>query len=239
MKRIFLTIFASGFVSFLVAQEGISHELRDADQVPACSVSVVESSICITRVSSLHPTQFAVGMIAVKERQEKLKKLSEHELEKFKRKNPEEGVVGPGGTIYIVDRHHLAVALKRQGIPSTYVEILANYSKMTIEEFWTALDAKHWVYPYDENGKGPLPFRMIPASIDGLKDDPYRSLSAAVREAGGFKKTSIPFAEFQWAQFFRTRIDRATLEKNFDQQIEVGVKLARSPEAEGLPGYQP
>jgi hypothetical protein len=46
----------------------------------------------------------------------------------------------------------------------------------------------------------------IPSNVAGLIDDPYRSLAAFVRNAGGYIKTPEPSAGFQWADFFRTRV---------------------------------
>jgi hypothetical protein len=49
---------------------------------------------------------------------------------------------------------------------------------------------------------------MIPKSIKGLDDDPFRSLAGELRSAGGFAKDTTPFSEFLWADFLRRRISR-------------------------------
>jgi hypothetical protein len=79
----------------------------------------------------------------------------------------------------------------------------------------------------------------IPDVVSGLTDDPYRSLAAFVRDAGGYVKTPEPFAEFQWAEFYRTRIPMWANEFQFNAAVEQGVHLASSPDARTLPGSKP
>lgn len=38
--------------------------------------------------------------------------------------------------------------------------------------------------------------RKLPASLADLPDDPFRSLAALVRKAGGYAKTRTPYSEF-------------------------------------------
>ena len=75
----------------------------------------------------------------------------------------------------------------------------------------------------------------LPASIDGLQDDPYRALAGCVREARGFAKVALPYVEFIWADFLRRRIPRAAL-ADMPAAIALGIELAASPAAAHLPG---
>jgi len=188
------------------------------------------------RVASLHPTQISVGMREVADKENRFSQMSAKKLDKYLQDNPEPVVAGPGG-LYIVDHHHLARALEDIGAGSTYCNQLADYSSLSSDAFWARMDAQHWVYPYDENGNGPQPYSAIPADVAGLRDDPYRSLAAAVRDDGGYRKTDEPFAEFKWADFFRARIDRAELDSDFSGAEKKALPLASSPEAASLPGY--
>ena len=61
--------------------------------------------------------------------------------------------------------------------------------------------------------------------LEGLRDDPYRSLAGYVRNAGGFEKTPTAFAEFLWADFFRPRVEIGSTRADF----EVAVKKALAP----------
>jgi hypothetical protein len=72
--------------------------------------------------------------------------------------------------------------------------------------------AHRWAHPFDHKGRrrGDEP---IPESIDGLRDDPYRSLAGCVRNAGGDAKDTQPYAEFVWADCFRARIEAAEIQR--------------------------
>jgi len=66
------------------------------------------------------------------------------------------------------------------------------------------MESRHWAYPYDERGVR-REFSVIPETVAGLRDDPYRSLAAYVHDGCGFSKVEAPFAEFRWAEYFRKR----------------------------------
>ena len=46
-----------------------------------------------------------------------------------------------------------------------------------------------------------------------------------------------PFSEFRWADFLRDRIERETIENDFDCALALAMSLARSCEAKALPGW--
>jgi hypothetical protein len=73
--------------------------------------------------------------------------------------------------------------------------------------------------------------------VADLVDDPFRSLAGELRRAGGFAKDTTPFSEFLWADFFRRRVKRKLVENDFAHAIETALQLARSDEADFLPGW--
>jgi hypothetical protein len=79
----------------------------------------------------------------------------------------------------------------------------------------------------------------LPQKVSELTDDPYRSLAWAVRERGGFQKTTVSFSEFQWANFFRKRIEIGSKPKDFKRAVEAALQISHTAEAKGLPGYTP
>ncbi|HUI97734.1 MAG TPA: ParB-like protein, partial [Xanthobacteraceae bacterium] len=89
---------------------------------------------------------------------------------------------------------------------------------------------------YDHDGVRRT-FKDIPDSIADLRDDPFRSLAGELRRIGGYSKETVPFSEFLWADFLRRRIKRKTVEKDFGAAMERAMKLAKSSEAEYLPGW--
>jgi hypothetical protein len=98
------------------------------------------------------------------------------------------------------------------------------------------MDRNLWVHPLDENGVRHH-YSLIPTDLKKLIDDVYRSLAAFVRNAGGYDKTPLPFAEFVWADFFRRNIAIEDVRANFDAAVETAIPLARSQRASRLPGY--
>jgi hypothetical protein len=156
------------------------------------------------KLRDLQPTQLTAGMAEVKEKQEQWKLLGKHERQRFLSEHWFPGVIGPQGLPYIVDHHHLALALWQSSVKHVRLVILADLAALEEEEFWMVMDHRDWVHPYDAKGDR-VAFSAIPNKITGLVDDPYRSLAEQVRISGGYAKSDIAFAEFLWADFFRRR----------------------------------
>lgn len=193
---------------------------------------------CWAAVASIHPTQFVVGMREVEAKAAKLQEKDSAQLEKTLEKKFAPGVFGPNSQIYITDRHHLARELVEIGYGQILVSIEADYSNLSVDKFWAQMASKNWDYLYDQNGQGPLDPKLLPARIDQMKDDPYRSLVWAVEDKNGIGKSSVPFFEFIWDQFFRKQnIKIGPTDADFNEAVDQAVKLALSPAAKNLPGY--
>jgi hypothetical protein len=68
-------------------------------------------------------------------------------------------------------------------------------------------------------------------------DDPFRSLAGELRRSGGFAKDTTPFSEFLWADFLRRRLKRKLLENDFAAALVRALRLAKSGDADFLPGW--
>ena len=192
------------------------------------------------RESALHqmlPTQLTVGMIEVREKARHLHGLKPKELQDFLAAHPMPAVVGPGSRNYITDHHHLARAALDEGIGSAFFSVEADLSKLAVQEFWQEMDRNRWVHPLDENGVRHH-YTTIPQDLKKLVDDVYRSLAAFVRDAGGYDKTTWPFAEFIWADFFRRMVPIEDVKANFNAAVETALPLAHSDLASRLPGFR-
>ncbi len=234
MNRIqFILIITISVISLSVR----SQDLPESRVVP-CTSSTSAGTLCTCQIAELHPTQMCVGLIEVKNKENAFQGLNSNDRMDYLKKHPEPTVIGTGAKLYITDHHHLARALSDLGVESTYCNILTNDSNLDLESFWQKMDRDHLVYAYDENGHGPLPYTSLPNDVTGLKDDIYRSLAAAVSDARGYDHSTIPFADFQWANYFRTRISLNELEHNFNQATQDALQLAHSDSARGLPGYR-
>jgi hypothetical protein len=187
-------------------------------------------------ILSLRPTQMTVGM---REVEEKRKRWAEHKKKKEGKRLGEHMipvVLGPDKRHYVIDHHHLALALHGDGVKDVLVTVVADLTMVDRDAFWGVLDNKRWVYPYDAKGERRR-FKDIPKTVTDLKDDPYRSLAGELRRVGGFAKDTTPFSEFLWADFLRRRISRKSVEGNFDKALEKALGVARGKDAVYLPGW--
>jgi hypothetical protein len=187
-------------------------------------------------IADLRPTQITVGMREVQEKRERLRKHPPEKIGKYLGNHMIPVVRGPRGHMYVIDHHHLALALHRAGVGDILVSVVADLSELDMDAFWTVLDHRSWVHPYDAEGRRRT-VRDIPKSVAGLKDDPFRSLAGELRRAGGFAKETTPFSEFLWADFLRRRMKRKFVEKKFRAAVREALKLAKSEDARYLPGW--
>jgi hypothetical protein len=187
-------------------------------------------------IHRLRPTQITVGMIEVGDKRARLEALKKIEQREVLEAHPIPAVWGPDGKLYITDHHHLARAAAEAGIESGFFSVEEDFSKVPIAQFWPRMSAACWAHPIDEHGK-PQPFTEIPCHLQELRDDPYRSLACYVRNAGGFNKTPTAYAEFLWADFFRSRVSIGPKRKDFDIAVQKALALATSAACASLPGY--
>lgn len=188
-------------------------------------------------LAELRPTQMAVGMRAVEAKRRKINRFvdSARKLRRFLEERPVPAVLGPGEDYYIIDHHHLSLALWQSEVEEVFVRVVGDLSDMPKRAFLHAMASLGWLHAYDAHGREICPTRL-PATLDRLKADRYRDLAWSVREAGGFRKSHVPFSEFAWANFFRERIPAAVLSRDFERAHERAMCLARSHDARYLPG---
>ncbi|MCD2174762.1 ParB-like protein [Rhizobium sp. C4] len=187
-------------------------------------------------IADLRPTQMTVGMREVYRKRREWRDMSAGEDADFLGQHMLPGVLGPKGRCWIVDHHHLALALHKEGVKSVLVSTLADLSDLGKDEFLTFMDNRNWLHPFNGDGER-RPAKDLPKRIWDLQDDPFRSLAGAVREAGGFAKESTPYTEFLWADFYRRRLKRPETDDDFDDAAEKALKLSRSKDARHLPGW--
>jgi len=187
-------------------------------------------------IKELRPTQITVGMREVKEKRKRWREQSGKKGADFLGKHMIPVVLGPKDRHYVIDHHHLARALHEEGVPDVDVAVVADLSKLEPDAFWFVLDNLNLMHPFDDKGVRRS-HTDIPKSVTELIDDPFRSLAGELRRAGGFAKDTLPFSEFLWADFLRRRIKRKAVEDNFNQAVEKALQLAKTPDANYLPGW--
>jgi hypothetical protein len=197
---------------------------------------VREPLLTTVAVTDLRPTQITVGMREVAEKRKRWRETSAKKDEKFLGKHLIPVILGPRGRHYVIDHHHLARALHEEGVRDVAVTVIANLTKLELDAFWLVMDNHNWMHPFDARGRR-RPYGDIPKAIAAMVDDPFRSLAGELRRAGGFAKDTTPYSEFLWADFLRRRIKRKLLERDFGDAVEKALQLARSKDADYLPGW--
>jgi len=198
---------------------------------------IAQQSLDTAVVSDLIPTQVTVGMREVDYRRRRLREKSAVDADRYLRTHRIPIVLGPSARHYLIDRHHLARALREEGVSETPVAIVADMRDLGFDRFWAALERHNWTHPFDSEGRR-CSYRDMPVSVDQLVDDPFRSLAGVVKRAGGYAKDKSPFSEFRWANFLRGRIAREVVDNDFDRAAAIAMTLAQSPDASGLPGWR-
>ena len=187
-------------------------------------------------IATLRPTQVSVGLAEVEEKRAEWRALNKKGRDTMLIQHWFPAVLGPNAAYYIVDHHHLGLALHEEGVTTGWIMLLQDLSWLAPDVFWRYMEFHQWAHPYDERGQR-CTFDAIPTDVTGLKDDPYRSLAGFVRHAGGYAKDTTPFAEFLWADFFRPRIKPELIRKDTDNAVKQAVQLARQQDARYLPGW--
>jgi hypothetical protein len=187
-------------------------------------------------LAELRPTQITVGMREVNAKRDGWREQEEKKKAEFLARHLIPVIRGPKARYYVIDHHHLSLALLNEGVETVRVIVVADLVDLKNEEFWVHLDNRGWLHPYDAMGRR-RDFDDIPRRIADLKDDPFRSLAGELRRRGGFAKDTTPFSEFLWADFLRRRIDRAAAKHHFAEAMVEAMKLAKSPQTRHLPGW--
>lgn len=219
--------------------------LKDSNDAPILKVDL----------EHLRPTQCACGWqeVAQKEK-EMLIKMQEGKWESYLRKKTIPVIAAPNGKMYLVDRHHMALALlhladawdwgieKKGSNPYQYcyVRIVADErgGKWDKKGFYQHMEQQGMLYPFNEDGQR-VRIREIPYSIGDLKDDPFRALAGFARKMGAYKKVPIPYTEFAWAQYYRSILSKTMVKNDMRQALRLVLALSWDPKAQHLPGYEP
>jgi hypothetical protein len=200
------------------------------------NMTVRDPMLTLVAITDLRPTQITVGMREVMAKRKHWRETASKKGGKFLGKHMIPVILGPKQRHYVIDHHHLALALHDEGVEEIAVTVIANLSKLDADAFWTVMDNRNWMHPFDAKGRRHN-YQDIPKSVTQLVDDPFRSLAGELRRAGGFAKDTTPFSEFIWADFLRRRMKRKLVERDFQRAVEKALELGRSMDANYLPGW--
>ncbi|TNC14136.1 chromosome partitioning protein ParB [Methylobacterium terricola] len=188
-------------------------------------------------IAELRPTQMTVGYREVEAKRKRWREIGDDkEREAFLGSHMIPVLLGPKNRRYVIDHHHLALALHQEGVESVFTTVVADLHHLEKDAFWVVADHRAWTHPYDTEGVR-RDVGDLPKSIAGLADDPFRSLAGELRRAGGFAKDNAPFSEFLWADFLRRNIKRKVIKDDFTDALKEALVLACTKEAAYLPGW--
>ncbi len=212
--------------------------LRTLPQRLPARTATAPGQITRVNVETLKPTQMTVGMRSVVRKRMKFESRasSRKRMEKTLAARPIPAVQGPANELFLIDNHHFGLALWQAQVKEAYVRIVDDKSHLAPHEFWRAMEAEGCLHPFDEHG-ARIPPELLPFCLQAMRHDPYRDLAWEVREAGGYRKMPIPYAEFRWAGYFRRHLPLARVLKDHQGAVQSALALCHRPEARHLPGY--
>ena len=206
-------------------------------------------------LDEMRPTQVTVGVQEVEAKEWEILNIEKGHVKEWLAKHPIPAVLSPDGKMYLIDHHHLGLALCRLSERYSYEHphakkgdnpyseccftIVKDFSntELTHDEFFKCMESINMLHPYDENCKKVDPSK-IPRHIADLKDDPYRSLAGFVRKAGGYQKSNAPFTEFKWADYFRDQIPEELIKNDIQGAIaKANILIKTDIVCKSLPGY--
>jgi hypothetical protein len=188
------------------------------------------------KLTALRPTQMTVGYREVTEKRAHWETLSKKARAEAIASHSFPAVLGPERRYYIVDHHHLGLALLEEGVKEVKLMVLKDLSWLDYTIFWRMMEHNQWVHAFGADGSR-YDYEHLPKTVTGLTDDPYRSLAGELRRVGGYAKDATPFSEFLWADFLRPRVPVSKITKNFAKAIEQAKAVAHTHEARYLPGW--
>jgi len=188
------------------------------------------------KITSLRPTQVTIGLIEVSWKSVEICSLSARKRAALIAEKPAEVILAPREKPYLVNHHHVALAAHFSGMKRMPMIIVDDFSSLTQAAFFRKMINLNRLHLRDSAGQR-VSERALPRHLWGLIDDPYRSLAGIVKERGAYKDTSIPFAEFAWAEFFRDTIRIGPTKDDFEHALMEALSLSHSPRAKRLPGY--
>ena len=191
-------------------------------------------------LAELHPTQLCVGLAEVNSRRADFLKESQEQRRRYLRDKPVPLVRNGEGALWMVDRHHrLRALVELDPAATTFGYVVLQLTESRREDVLAALHQRGWLYLFDGRGRGPLEPSALPSHLNLLEDDPYRSLVWKLKREGVIAPAPlIPFHEFRWGAWLRSRGLPPFSSERLDPALPAARALARSPSAAHLAGWQ-
>jgi len=172
-------------------------------------------------ILKLKPTQIAVGYQQVEDKANRMNAKSQRQLDEYIKNHKVPVVKGYDDKLFIIDHHHFCSAALRIGIDKVLIDIVADWSSLSYNDFWNKMAVEKKIWPFDEHGEEIELFQfvsMLPNNVTGLKNDPYRSIAGILRQRGFYKKDWTPFSEFYVANKLRPLVNLRQEQTTFTEE---------------------
>lgn len=191
-------------------------------------------------IARLQPTQLCVGLAEVRRRQRDFIAESRDQRRRYLGTRPVPLVRDAAGSLWMVDRHHrLRALIELDPNATAFGYVVLELPSRERTEALAALAQRGWLYLHDGRGLGPLPATALPTSLQGLLDDPYRSLVWKLKQEGVIAPAPlIPFHEFRWGAWLRRRPLPPFSSDRLEPALPAARALARSAAAAQLAGWK-
>lgn len=103
-------------------------------------------------IASLRPTQMTVGLREVDRKRAQWRKRAGCDGLDFLGHHMIPAIIGPKAASYVIDHHHLVRALHEEGVTHVLISIVADLSHLKKPVFWTFMDNRNWLHPFDASG---------------------------------------------------------------------------------------
>gem|GEM_PF-111565 len=244
LRRRMKTSDVNGNFDSAVAEATALAESRAAWNLPGARHGNMRSLAAAARggeapILELRPTQLIMGERTVRTKVDELQDIiRDGDVRKYLVAHPVPVIIGPGGTKYMLDRHHRVRAAWEAGLVSTPYIVKADWSRLSQAEFEERMKRKNLAYLLDEHGAGPVPASRLPGDVRGLVNDPVRSVVDRLIELKVIRELRKPHSENAWVAFFHGNLKTPDIGAHFDEAVAEATALARSPAASHLPGYK-
>lgn len=191
-------------------------------------------------LAELQPTQLCVGLAEVHSRRDDFRRENSAERRGYLKEKPVPLVRSGDGGLWMVDRHHrLRALIELDATATTFGYVVLQLDQSHRDDVLAALQERGWLYLFDGRGRGPLAPTVLPRRLEDLQDDPYRSLVWKLKREGVIAPAPlIPFHEFRWGAWLRSRRLPPFSSRRLDAALPVARALARSSSASQLAGWQ-
>ena len=159
--------------------------LAGAADVPPFDPSLPAKSRCVVAIEAVGRRSLRSVTAKSRSEAENIVGKSPKKLKKYMEEHLPLLVVGPGGVPYLIDGHHLALALLNHRVADHFeARIEANWRDLSPAEFWKNMQNHGWVYLYDNKGQRPLAARSLAAESHRFDRRSLPGLGVGGTEAG-------------------------------------------------------